>query len=231
MSSGTPWASLTANAAFPVILCAALSRGQSVQERYLIAPLLFSIAWNAFVLADRRDAQRDLLPSWAKAARPALPLIVLLVAAGLAVEASVVYAIFRNRSNAFLAMRSQHLDGLAGKPGIGFDIGFISYFSNASVCDMSGLVNGRAWARESQEERARFCARQHPAFVFATPSQLSFLSWYLDLGKMATCRKYHFKNAGPTEWHYLLVEPGIAGGLCPGATPYAWTSDRIAGRV
>ena len=43
---------------------------------------------------------------------------------------------------------------------VAFDIGYIGYFTESPVCDMAGLVNGRARAALPFEERVRDSAQR-----------------------------------------------------------------------
>ena len=53
----------------------------------------------------------------------------------------------------FDSMRRQDLGVFAGRPGVAADIGFIGYFADGRICDLSGRVQGREFARLSTTDR------------------------------------------------------------------------------
>ncbi|HEY6421518.1 MAG TPA: hypothetical protein VIX59_21175 [Candidatus Binataceae bacterium] len=206
------------NASFPILILAALERGQIIQIRYFVAPLLFMVAWNLFALA---DATRGRPAARAPAHRRRFAIAAAVVVCVFTAESMAVHRIIRDRSQVLLAMRAQHLDLLADKRGMAWDIGFISYFSHAQLCDMAGLTGGRAWAQDQPGNRAKICAAWSPDFVFLNPEQIGFVTDYMALDSMLVCHQYRFQNMLTTESHYLLVKPEIASELCPDASSAA----------
>lgn len=68
------------------------------------------------------------------------------------------------------------------------DVGYIGYFSQGTMCDLSGLVNGRAQAQRSDSERIERCANTHPDFLFSIKVRSSRWSesWTFSPGMCAT---------------------------------------------
>jgi hypothetical protein len=112
-------------------------------------------------------------------------------------------------------MRSQRLEVFRGQAGIAYDIGFISYFTHASICDMYGLVNGREFARTRPDERAKRCGESSPVFAFVNGEQRAKLSPWISFQGWSVCHAYEFTNAFHRDSHYLLVRPDVAPIACP----------------
>jgi hypothetical protein len=112
-------------------------------------------------------------------------------------------------------MRSQHLEVFAGQRGIAGDIGFISYFTGASICDQEGLVNGTQFARVGGLERAKRCSETSPVFAFVDNEQRDELLPWINLKNWSVCHVYEFNNAFYLDPHFLLVRPDFAQLDCP----------------
>ncbi|MGD0920769.1 MAG: hypothetical protein ABSA70_03275 [Terriglobia bacterium] len=205
---------LVANSVLPLMVTATVVRGQYVHGvRYFLWPLMFMIVWDVLLVFSPA-------PAWEQHAIPlarlrprrriAVTASLILLACVWGVEGRVVRRITADASQVYLEMRSDHLDALVGKPGMAFDVGLISYFSRAQVCDLSGLVNGRALAQAAPEERARYCVAQAPTFAFVTPAQAVSLRSLIDFDSWVLCRKYWLSNVAVREPHYLLVRPDVA---------------------
>lgn len=212
------WSLVAVNAVLLVLLVGIAVRGQQLAGfRNVMWALLFMSAWN--ILRVPRAFQ---IPGWLRDAvawRTGKGKVVVAVAlAGLvaawAVEGYFVKRIVDDRSHALLDMRSHGLERLTGRPGVAFDIGFVAYFSQAAICDVHGLVNGREFARLTQPERAARCAERSPVFAFATPSQAAFVGRYVDMDSWTVCHRYLFTNFRVPEAHYLLIEPRLAQEIC-----------------
>ena len=91
------------------------------------------------------------------------------------------------------------------------NIGFVGYFTAARICDLSGLVNGRDFARRPPAERLAACWSRSPSFVFLTDGERRAFSarlrgWHL-------CFSYDSTNAFTTDRQHPLVAPMLD---CPG---------------
>ncbi len=201
-----------ANLPFPALILLAITRGQQIHGiRYLIWPLLFSITWN---MLTARDGWPVLGPRLKFAA-------IGLVALAWAFELPIALRIDRGRSQSFMEMRGSHLDRLQGE-GLAGDVGFIGYFSQAPICDINGLINGRAAAAMSLAERTQACIASRPAFLFATDQQLFSLaeSPHFDRGDWLECGSVTFRNVKSDDRHWLLVRKTRYPGGCPTRLPH-----------
>src|SRR5689334_846381 len=118
--------------------------------------------------------------------------------------------IMAGRSATFLQMRSAHLERLAATEGMAADVGFVGWFTQARICDMAGLVNGRPFAALSRETRDVSCSRRNPTFVFVTAPQLNEIRRDVDVSAYSVCGQFDFTNVGSADRHYLLVRTPVA---------------------
>ena len=201
---------LIANAIFPFVLGVAALRGQEIQgARYLVWCFFFSICWNLLELR-RVDADTRAAP----AAR-ALAVFLICCVAVLPFESHWMYRVLTTRAHTMrIFMAADIAQSLQGHLGVAGDVGYISYFSRSNLCDLSGLVNGRATARMSGEARAQNCAAQHPEFALLNSGQADGLGQYLDLSAWKVCGAYDFGNLRDPDRHYLLVAPALAEATC-----------------
>ena len=213
------WLLITVNSLFLVLFGAIVIRGQAVEGvRHVVWVLIYVIAWTIMQCPAAFGpvvGAPSRFMTGKNTARAGVIAILVIISVGWAVEGYHVARIVRDRSQAFLEMRSQGLDTLSGRPGVAFDVGFVSYFSKGLMCDVKGLVNGNDFAKLSREGRAERCAAKSPEFAFVTPSQAGFLDKYLTMDTWVVCYRYEFTNLRATEPHYLLVEPEVAAGFCP----------------
>ena len=102
--------------------------------------------------------------------------------------------------------------------------------SHIRICDLSGLVNGRDFARRSPAERLAACWSLPPTFVFLTDGEWDALG--ARLNGWRRCFSYTSTNAFTTEGQHLLVAPHLR---CPGGLPAAgaaaWRPEGRSGRV
>ena len=201
---------LLANSLFPVVLLASALRGQEIQGvRYLAWCFFFSICWNLLELADLPPST---LPGYAQAMPLALIILCLMV---LPFESHLMYRVLRTRVRTMTALTHEDLaSALHHKVGVAGDVGYISYFADDAVCDLAGLVNGRAAAAMSSQQRLARCASLHPEFAFLNAGQAGAFSEYMDLSQWKVCGEYDFGNLRSPDRHYLLVSPGSAAPVC-----------------
>jgi hypothetical protein len=204
---------LIANSVLPVILAATVIRGQYVHGvRYFLWPVVFMIAWNLNVLSQMRLHEESLEGrSWPNRFGSEFALASI-ASLGLlwAVEAHAVQRIAGDTSRSLLEMRSDHLEALEDKLGVAVDVGAISYFSKAPICDPAGVVNGRQMAQMTFKERAKYCAAQSPAFAYVNATQIGELSPLMNFDSWRLCREYRLSNVGHIDMHYLMLRPDIA---------------------
>lgn len=198
-----------ANSPYVALVLMAWSRGQEAQFRYFLASLVFAISYNLFTLGEFSEVKTEL--RWLSRAT-----LVVFVAVALVIipEGRAVYYIARMRSQAFLSMQHQDLDRLSQGTGMAFDIGMIGYFSDAFICDLGGLVEGRAWARTRVDGRVKLCVERSPEFVFVNPGQAEQLRGFIDLRTMVACSSYDLPNASGDDPHTLYVARQVATKMC-----------------
>jgi hypothetical protein len=203
-----------ANAFFPVVLVLATLRGQEIQGvRYFVWTLFFPLVWNILELA--RPPYLSDYPRWTNRRTAwALGVFLAVLAVETPIEARMMYRVLERRSATVRSFEAGHLDILRERRGVASDIGYIGYFSGASICDLAGLVNGRAAARLSSAERNRACVQTHPDFIFGNVSQLASLNGLADLSGWQVCGRYDFANVRELDSHYLIVRPSIAEEVC-----------------
>ena len=205
--------SLVANSVLPVILAATVIRGQYVHGvRYFLWPVVFMIVWNLSALSRMRFHEESLAGwSWPKRFGSEFALASI-ASLGLvwAAEAQAVQRIARDTSRTLVEMRRDRLDALEDTLGVAVDVGSISYFSKARICDPAGLVNGRKMAQMSFEERAKYCVAQSPAFAYVNATQIGELSPLMNFDSWRLCREYRLSNVDQIDVHYLLLRPDIA---------------------
>ncbi len=192
-------------------------RGQYVQGmRHVLPAFMFMIAANVTFLAAanlpalgrRTQDMRGRPAAWAAAS---------VVAVAFALEFLKFQPIVENRTAAFLNMRALNLAALEGRGGIGWDVGHLMYFTKGQVCDVNGLINGRAAAAAPEPSRLDNCLKREVEFVFVTPENAAdlidrsgtrFADW-------PVCGRYLFQNVSATAPHYLAVSPARAQQICP----------------
>jgi hypothetical protein len=198
---------LIANLPFPVLVLLAAVKGQQMHGvRYVIGVLLFSIMWN---LQEVGESPRR---------RPVLvTAFVCALVACWAVELPLTLKIDRGRAENLRAMESAHLDRLQGE-GLAADVGYIAYFSQAPICDLNGLVNGRASAELSAEQRAQACVARRPSFLFLSSSQIAALDERYQIASRTDwldCGSVDFTNVGSDDRHWLLARRSVYPEGCP----------------
>lgn len=212
-------ATLLANTLFPVLLLLSALRGQQMQgARYVLWTFLFSSLWNILTIADPRPA--DL-----KSSEPAVDRRQIFVAAGLVlilllllpIDIVSMYRVLTRRAHTMRSISGEHLQQLSGLQGTSMDIGYVGYFTQANICDLAGLVNGRAAAALTVTERGRRCAALKPDFVFGNASQIDLVTQFQSLRGWRICDGYDFVNVRGADRHYLVASPRSAEKVCAAA--------------
>lgn len=212
VSAGSAWridrrSALICNLPFPVLILLAAAKGQQMHGiRYMVWALLFSITWNLLVTRAAPQGRVIFLSALACA----------LVCAWI-VELPVILRIDRGRAQNLEAMEHAHLDQLHGE-GLAGDVGYIGYFSAAPICDINGLVNGRAAAQMSEEQRIQACIAAHPSFLFLSESQTEFLDAFYNVNSRTEwldCGSVNFTNVSASDRHTLLVRRTEYPNGCP----------------
>ncbi len=213
---------LFANSAFPLTLFLAGLRGQEIQGiRYLIWTLLFSVLWNILELGDAAPGSRGIEKDVPGRVLAYALLTLVLVAQPL--EIALVYPILHDRAKLMEKIPHRHLDVLEGKLGVASDVGVIGYFSKANICDLSGLVDGRQFARLAQDQRQEVCAASKPDFLYLDMSELGTFSESMPFGNWIVCGEYEMTGFRYKDIHYLIVPPSTAQQICREtlfSTPY-----------
>ena len=210
---------LAANSPFPIVLALAMQRGQEVQGvRYFVWTLVFPILWNILELrwieAEPRRLPARLLTFGVYGVAG-----LLLIAAP--IESILLHREFRAREQSFAEFRTQHLERLSSLKLVAFDVGYIGYFTQSPLCDMAGLVNGRASAALPFEDRVKACAAEHPQYAFVSGFSLWELGNALNLKGWSVCSEYDFANLRAPDLHYLIASPEATAEVCraAGAAP------------
>ncbi len=206
---------LVANSLFPITVALAALRGQQVQGiRYFLWTLLFPILWNTLELRWSGSVPARSMERVLRFATYGLAgmLIVLLP-----IESVLLYKEFRARSQSLAEFRAQHLERLSSMKVVAFDVGYIGYFTESPLCDMAGLVNGRARALVPFHERVSLCAAEHPQYAFVSGFSLGELNNSLDLKGWSICSVYDLANLRTSDLHYLIASPAAAAEVCAAA--------------
>ncbi len=206
---------LAANSPFPVVLALAIQRGQQVQGvRYFVWTLMFPILWNILELRWSKAEPRRLVANTLKFAAFCVVCLLLIAAP---IESILLHREFRAREHSLAEFRMQHLERLSSLKLVAFDVGYIGYFTQSSLCDMAGLVNGRTTAALPFQDRVKACAAEHPQYAFVSGFSLWELSKALDLKDWSICSEYDLANLRASDLHYLIASPEAAAEVCQAA--------------
>jgi hypothetical protein len=215
---------LFANLVFPTVLLLAALRGQEIQgARYLVWTYFFSVLWNLLELGTPGLNRRDERPQPTSLVY-AFILLLLIV---LPFECKIMGRVLSTRVQTMNIFKGQHLDVLQGKLGIASDVGYIGYFSKANICDIAGLVDGRAFARLTRDQRLADCVASHPDFVFGNLGQIKGITSAAPGYDWQVCTHYNFGNVRTLDTHYLVLPGATAAQTCQaidGTTPYPLAS-------
>ena len=235
-------ASLTANLLFPLVLLLSAVRGQAIQGvRYLIWTFFFSILWNLLELWHLDQMRQPVAdggasgPNELRVYPPGVPggsalfigfLVFCLVA--MPVDVHYMQRTLGTRARTMKLFMSEDLSPILSQHlGVAYDIGYIGYFTDSPICDLAGLVNGRAVAALTTDERTQRCANEHPDYLFTDTSQTLSVARDLDLSTWRLCGIYDFGNTIDAIPHYLIVRPALAAATCK-ATGFAEAPASVA---
>jgi hypothetical protein len=208
-------AMLAANSLFPVVLALAALRGQQVQGvRYFLWTLIYPALWNILEL---RWSASEPAPATERTLRFAGYAVACLLLVLVPIESMLVGKEFRRREQSLAEFRAQHLERLSSMQLVAFDVGYIGYFTQSPLCDMAGLVNGRARAAMPFKERVKACAAEHPQYAFVSGFSLWELSQALDLKGWSICSVYDLANLRTSDVHYLIASPAATAEVCSAA--------------
>ncbi len=198
------------NAGLVLLLCLVVWRGQAIQGyRYFVFIEFFLLAFNIAAVNSREQTGEKRFPPlrpWI--ASPATAVLLALVFVGWqAFDLHKLRTISAGRGVSFEKFESADLAGLRGTFGIAWDVGMIGYFSQATILDGNGLVNGVDVARMTRAERLHLFATRYPVrFAFVNAAQLAILNEYLDVSRWEVRQTYEFPNfSGDPDRHFLLV--------------------------
>jgi hypothetical protein len=210
---------LVANSPFPIVLALAVQRGQQVQGvRYFVWTLIFPTLWNILELRWSEAVPRRLPAQLLRFAAYGVVCLLTVVAP---IESALLYREFGARAHSLAEFRMQHLERLSSLKLVAFDVGYIGYVTQSSLCDMAGLVNGRVSAKLPFEDRVKVCAAQRPDYAFVSGFSFWELGNALDLKGWSVCSEYDFANLRAPDLHYLIASPGATAEVCraAGAAP------------
>ncbi|MBS1799177.1 MAG: hypothetical protein JSS95_05060 [Acidobacteria bacterium] len=196
---------IAANASYPILVSLACLRGQYIQGiRYLIWPLGFSVLWNIVTIQANSTGDFPVYTPYLRKWQVAfLGMLVCL----LPFDTFFGFHSMMGRSAAFLKMRQEDLSRFSNSTIIAGDVGFIGYFTQGTICDTEGLVNGRNVAELSILQRYERCAASKPAVLFVTDAQREELSRYMDFSRWSTCFKVNYQNVDHDDTHSFML-PG-----------------------
>ncbi len=216
-----------ANSFFPIVLLLASFRGQEIQGvRYFAWTFIFPVVWNILQLVPSLEPDRRAAPQ-SDRSMLLLGTFLLMIAVALPFEIQAMHHVLTLRANTMRAFEAQHLDVLRERHGVASDIGYIGYFSGAQICDLAGLVNGRAAAHRTSAQRNQVCMQTDPDFVFGNVSQLKSLKDLKDLSGWQVCGQYDFTNVRALDTHYLVVRPAITEQVCRATANRAETMEKL----
>ena len=125
-----------------------------------------------------------------------------------------MYPMLRQRAMLMDDFENDHFEIFRGKRGIAYDVGMIGYFSQADICDLAGLVNGREMARMDLHARIEVCVHDHPDCMFLDTSSINDVSASISLNDWQVCSHYDFRGVNSFDRHFLLVPRVNATQIC-----------------
>ena len=113
--------------------------------------------------------------------------------------------ISNGRNKALYTMNDSNLTFLKNDIGLAADIGYIGYFSEASICDMLGLIGGREFAILNTEQRIEECLKKDLGFLFLDIGQIEVIRKKIEyIGQWCVYDKYDFPNVSSMHTHSIF---------------------------
>lgn len=198
---------LVVNACFPALIVLSCLRGQAIQGvRYVVWPLFFTSLLNIGVADELHVVVEE---SSLRRISPTLVTIALSVLLVLFIfDFRYAKRCLTGRATTFVEMRGDQLQQYAGQHIVAGDVGFIGFFTRGTICDIDGLVNGRAAAERSRVKRIAMCFQGSPTVLFLTDDQALQLGSYTQMAEWERCKSYDFTNVGSDDRHFLYVRHG-----------------------
>jgi hypothetical protein len=200
------------NAGFALLLVLIVWRQQAIQGyRYFVFIEFFLFAFNVAVLnvsKEPRDRPAIQARPWDGFKSPfAAALLGVVFVGWQAFDLYKLRTISAGRAVSFETFQSTDFTDLKGTNGIAFDVGMIGYFSQATILDGSGLVNGLEVARMTRDDRLHLFATAYPVrFFYVNEPQLAALREFLNVSRWAVRATFDFPNfAGDPDRHFLMV--------------------------
>ena len=199
------------NAGLPLLLVLIATRHQDVQGyRYFVFIEFFLLAVNSALVAPAQEI--SMMRNQSRWRSMALLGLTMMLVAWESYDWRRLEMLSAGRSASFEKFLLGDLSYLRGKRGLAWDVGMIGYFSQSTILDSNGLVNGRGMARLPAAERLRQLTATPVDFVFANDDQLKQLRGLLETSDWHLRAQYQFPNfSGNPDTHYLLVrDPTVA---------------------
>lgn len=155
--------------AFLGLLFMIAARGQAIQGvRYFVFIIFFMIPIVAhesgkLTAISASSVTRNI--SGAKSSAVVAALIFIL-------DALLCWPVMIGRSETTLKFMQQDFSDAQGKSCVGYEVGYISYFTDCRMYDMAGLVNGREVAKLDRDQRITRLRGIEFSYVFANQDQL-----------------------------------------------------------
>jgi hypothetical protein len=204
------FADLLGALSLPAVLLAIFFRGQAVEGIRPLLPFLAFALVNATHLFGKLYAETTFLRRRTLAAY-------ILVGAGFlfVLDWMAFNRMVRLQVHSLHAMRDKDWSQLSGHTGLAWDVGYLSYFSKARICDVQGLINGPAFARLTTVQRLKNCT-EIADFAFVDQLRFQELQQVGNLRDWRICDHFSFAKRSEAFDVYLLVAPVLASEpFCP----------------
>lgn len=180
------------NLGMPLFFVLVVASGQAIQGvRYFVGLYFLFITANLAVK----------VPEWKLGLRWAA----ILWLAVFCFEAVLVHKVFEGRSESYRLFCERNWSPIHGQNLLAYDVGMIGYFSQATIEDAHGLVNGRETASLPPGQRERRAAMASYRYAFLNSEQLLRINALVPVKKFTRISgDFPFPNvAGNWDWHAL----------------------------
>lgn len=180
-------------AAFFGLMFMIAARGQAIQGvRYFVFIVFFMLP---LVAQETRVTPKKENKSNGIATPKAWAVVAVLM---LVSDALLCWPVMKGRSETTVKFIHQDLSAARDLNCVGYDIGYVSYFTGCRMHDMAGLVNGRSVALLSAEDRISRLKTTQFEYVFANDGQLKNLesAGVLHRDQYAEVGSFDFPNVG-----------------------------------